>query len=217
MRQRPPPYLTRVVRRGRRRQQRRRWASAIAVVIVLAIVVALVIISLGDKKATNSTSTSTTPAAVSSPTSLRAGTTTSTAGAPTTGAADYNAQLSGEQEIPPVSTSARGTLELTVAEDGASVEYVLTVTDITDVTVAKLHDGKAGASGPTIVTLYGGPGRSGVYSGVLAEGTFTAADLEGSLQRKKVADLVALVESGQVYLNVGTSAHIQGEIRGQIE
>jgi hypothetical protein len=97
------------------------------------------------------------------------------------------------------------------------VGYVLTVTNITDTTVAKLHEGKAGASGPTINTIYGGPGKSGVYSGVLAEGTFTAADLEGPLQGKRVADLVALIESGQVYLNVGTSKHIQGEIRGQVE
>ena len=186
-------------------------------VLVLAVVVALVVISLGDKETAGSTTTSTSPASTPSTTSSVAPTTTAAAAAAANGAATYSAPLSGEQEIPPVSTSASGTLELTVAEDGASVGYVLNVTNITDATVAKLHEGKAGASGPTIITLYGGPGKSGVYSGALAEGTFTAADLEGPLQGKKVADLVALVESGQVYLNVGTSKHIQGEIRGQVE
>jgi CHRD domain len=37
------------------------------------------------------------------------------------------------------------------------------------------------------------------------------------LRGETIADFVALVKAGSVYLNVGTSAHPLGEIRGQLE
>jgi hypothetical protein len=97
------------------------------------------------------------------------------------------------------------------------VHYVLIVSNISNVTVARLHEGKAGATGPTILTLFGGPTKSGVFTGVLAQGTLTAADLGGPLKGKSVQDLVTLMKAGSVYLNVGTTAHVLGEIRGQVK
>jgi hypothetical protein len=203
--------------RRQRQQKRRRWALVIAAVIVVGIVTALAVVSLGGKKTADSTTTSTLRTLASSTTTLPAAATTSTAVVPSNGAGIYTAPLSGKDEIPPVSTPASGTLTLTVAENGASVKYVLRVATITNLTVARLHEGKAGANGPTIITLYGGPPKAGKFSGVLAQGTFTAADLQGPLQGKKVADIVALIKGGRVYLNVGTTAHINGEIRGQVK
>jgi hypothetical protein len=104
-----------------------------------------------------------------------------------------------------------------VPADGSSVHYVLTVSNITNLTLARLHEGKAGATGTTILTLYGGPTRSDVFSGVVTQGSFTAAQLGGSLRGKTVADFIALVKAGSVYLNVGTSSHPLGEIRGQLK
>lgn len=217
----PPPYLTRVVRRGRRRQQRRRWASATVVVLAVAIVVAVAYLALEGEQTTGSTTTTTTATAGRAPfvstTTRPAPTGTGTTGAEPDGAPIYRAPLTGEAQVPPVSTPASGTLTLTVAADGSSVAYVLEVATITDLTVARLHEGRAGTNGPTIVTIYGGPGKSGTFSGVVTRDTFTAADFEGPLQGKKVADFAALIASGQVYLNVGTSAHITGELRGQVE
>lgn len=220
-----PSYLTRVNRGGQRRQRqverrrkRRRLALTIAVILVAAVVVALALILPGGKNTAGPTSTSTRQALSSSTTStsLPATATTSTAGGPAKGVQSYSALLSGKNETPALSTSAGGTLKLTVAADGSSVHYLLSVSKITDVTIARLHEGKAGTSGATILTLYGGPIRSGVFGGVLAQGSFTAADLQGPLKGKKVADLVALIKSGKVYLNAGTSRHPGGEIRGQI-
>ena len=76
---------------------------------------------------------------------------------------------------------------------------------------------RLGTTGATILTLYGGPTRSGVFSGVLAQGSFSAAQLGGPLKGKTVADFVALVTAGSLYLNVGTSSHPGGEIRGQLK
>jgi hypothetical protein len=217
---RPTSVLTQVNRTsGGRRRDRKRRRRALAVTAILAAGVAgvLAIISLEGKKAADSTSTTASLASPASTTTLLAAATTSTAVVPANATGVYTAPLSGENEIPPVSTSARGTLTLTVPKGGTSVKYVLKVTTITDVTVARLHEGKAGASGPTIITLYAGPPKSGEFSGVLAQGTFRAAELQGPLQGKNVADLEALIKSGRVYLNVGTGAHIYGEIRGQVK
>jgi hypothetical protein len=51
---------------------------------------------------------------------------------------------------------------------------------------------------------------------VLAQGNFNASVLIGSLTGKTIADFVALLESGQAYVNVGTTKNPKGEIRGQI-
>ena len=38
-----------------------------------------------------------------------------------------------------------------------------------------------------------------------------------ALKGKTIADFVALVKAGSLYLNVGTSSHPLGEIRGQLK
>lgn len=148
---------------------------------------------------------------------MSAATTTSTLASQANGTPAYGALLTGGNEIPALLTSANGTFTLTVAPDGSSVHYVLKVSAITNVTVARLHEGKAGATGATLLTVYGGPTKSGDFSGTLTQGSFAAAKLEGPLKGKTIADFVALVKAGGVYLNVGTSAHPRGEIRGQLK
>jgi len=71
--------------------------------------------------------------------------------------------------------------------------------------------------GEGILTIYGGPTRSDVFTGVVTQGSFTADQLVGPLRGKTVADFVALFKAGSVYLNVGTTGHPSGEIRGQLK
>jgi hypothetical protein len=97
------------------------------------------------------------------------------------------------------------------------VDYVFEVSSLTDLTIARLRSGVAGATGDEIFTIYPGPNIAGAFSGVVAEGSFTAAQLLGPLAGKTIADLEALIEAGSVYLNVGTIANTGGEIRGQLE
>jgi len=104
-----------------------------------------------------------------------------------------------------------------VATDGSSVNYVFTVSEIANLTLARLREGKAGATGTTILTIYGGPTRSDVFNGVVTQGSFTAAQLGGSLRGKAIADFVSLVKAGSVYFNVGTTSHPSGEIRAQLK
>jgi hypothetical protein len=129
----------------------------------------------------------------------------------------YTAAVTGGNEVPAISTAASGTLTLTVANGRSSVSYVLQVNGITSLTAARLHEGKVGATGATILTLYGGPAKSGLYTGTIAKGSFTAAKLVGPLKGKTIDDFIGMIEAGDVYVNVGTSPHLSGEIRGQVQ
>ena len=223
-----PPWVTPRKRSSRRppRSARWRWLARAAVVILLAAALtALAFTVRGYLKQASSTSTSATQVSSSSTTStilpssttLRTSSTTAATTSTTVVSSTYGAELSGTNEVPPVTSSASGTLTLTVAADGSSVHYQFKVNEISDLTVARLHEGGAGATGTTILTIYGGPTKTGTFSGVVTQGSFTAAQLVGPLKGKTIADFVALVKSGQMYLNVGTNDHPNGEMRGQVE
>jgi CHRD domain len=189
--------------------------------LLAAVVLGLVVVVGGCAGTAASTttssieSTSTTLTQESTTTLPESSTTLATTAS--AGVLTFSAALSGANELPAVTTSASGTLSLTVDANGSTVHYVLKLNGLSNVTVARIHAGKAGTTGSTLLTLFSGPTRKGIFAGVLAQGSFTANSLGGTLKGKKVADLVALIKSGEVYINVGTSTHSKGAIRGQLE
>ena len=64
----------------------------------------------------------------------------------------FNAKLSGQDEVPPVQTTASGMAWFKPMQD--NVWFKLNVTDMQGVTKAHIHTGKVGANGPVVVTLY---------------------------------------------------------------
>lgn len=108
-------------------------------------------------------------------------------------------QLSGDEEVPPVSTSASGSGNIAVADDG-SVSGSVNTRGIKG-TMAHIHVGAAGANGPVIVPLQ--QTSDGVWS------VPAGAKLTGEqLVRYKAGDL---------YVNVHSDAHKGGEIRAQLK
>ena len=108
-------------------------------------------------------------------------------------------QLSGEQEVPPVNSSASGSGSITVTDDGA-VSGSVSTRGI-KATMAHIHVGAAGANGPVIIPLQ--QTADGVWS------VPPGAKLTGEqLVRYKAGDL---------YVNVHSEAHKGGEIRAQIK
>ncbi len=141
---------------------------------------------------------------------------------PVSAAADshFRAQLSGAQEVPPVETLSRGQAIFRMSRDGNELHFKLIVANLRDVRMAHIHLAQAGVNGPVVAWLYPGgpppveiPGR---FSGVLAEGTITAADLVGPLAGMTLGDLADAMRAGDTYVNVHTAAYPGGEIRGQI-
>ena len=125
------------------------------------------------------------------------------------GAQLFAAHLSGANEVPPVATAASGRAMMGLSADTSTLYYRLQVSDIVSITMAHIHEAPAGMNGPVVHWLYdpsgvnapGGPfDGDNPVSGSLAFGT------------AHILDLV----SGVYYVNVHTSSHPGGEIRGQL-
>lgn len=124
----------------------------------------------------------------------------------------FTASLSGDQEVPPNTSTAKGWAWFKPMGDW--VWYKVNVSGIDKVTMAHIHGAKAGENGDPIAMLQ--TQSSGLINGTLAQGNITASDLMGSLGGKSISDLVSKMQSGEAYVNVHTDANPNGEIRGQI-
>lgn len=130
--------------------------------------------------------------------------------------------LTGDQERPtPIDTRAVGQFVMKDNGDG-TIDFKLIASNIQNVTQAHIHRiTTAGAeTGGIVVWLYPAgppavliPGRS---SGILAQGTFSAANFVGTLAGQPLSTLLADIAAGRAYVNVHTSANPPGEIRGNM-
>ena len=129
----------------------------------------------------------------------------------------YKAQLSGQDEVPAVETSATGEAEFTLPAND-TMKYRVNVTGISNASAAHIHMGKAGENGDVIVDLLNAPeskDKDTAY-GMIFRGNITDSILTGPMQGKTLDDLAAAMESGDTYVNVHTAEHQDGEIRGQL-
>jgi CHRD domain-containing protein len=125
----------------------------------------------------------------------------------------FTATLSGSNEVPARSTGGNGMSQIII--DGDRVHYSVEIDDITNVFAAHIHTGVSGANGPVRVTFFNTAQSTALTvtdKHILAEGTFTAADVSGI----SFADLLAAIRSGGTYVNVHTTQFPGGEIRGQV-
>ena len=121
--------------------------------------------------------------------------------------------MTGAKEVPPVKSMGTGTASF--LNNQTVIDYDLSVSDLYNATAAHIHQGKVGANGPIVVTLYKtsdpSPGLFGGYSG-----NITSSMLEGPLKGKQLSALVDLLGNGQAYVNVHTIKNKNGEIRDQV-
>ena len=131
---------------------------------------------------------------------------------------DFDARLTGASEVPPVQTIASGLADLDVeVEDGQRVvDYQLSVSNISGVTQAHIHQGNSSENGPIIVPLFNASTPTGPVTGQLAEGQITPANFVGPLQGMQLDDLITRMQNGTAYVNVHTEQNPQGEIRGTV-
>jgi hypothetical protein len=114
-------------------------------------------------------------------------------------AKDVKVSLSGSEETPPVTTSASATGTITIAKD-KSVSGNIKSAGL-DGTVAHIHVGAPGQSGPPIITL--DKGADGVWS--VPAGA------------KLTDEQYASFKAGNLYVNVHSAEHKPGEIRAQLK
>ena len=134
-----------------------------------------------------------------------------------------------------VSSPAHGQAHVKLAKDGQSMDFVLVVNDISNIVQAHIHMAAKGVNGPIVVWLFPSvtsrtalTGPTGEHHGLLAKGTFTAADLVGPLAGQPLSALVAAIAAGNTYVNVHTNDGVAppntgpgdfpgGEVRGQLD
>lgn len=131
---------------------------------------------------------------------------------PTQGAsAPINLTLSGANEVPPVTSAGTATFRATASSN--SLAYTLNASGTaSNITLAHIHSGAAGANGPVVANIYLG-GGSGIAS-LNQSGVITQADLVGPMAGDMAAFMSAL-RAGTLYVNVHTVANPGGELRAQ--
>lgn len=130
---------------------------------------------------------------------------------------NFKADLTGDEEVPSVNTPAKGEAKFSLSDDHKRLSFTLVVRDIENPTAAHIHLGKIGKSGPVLAILFSGPKKEGKFRGNLAQSSITEKELTGDLKGKSINSLLALIKSGEAYVNVHTDANPNGEIRGQIK
>ncbi len=114
------------------------------------------------------------------------------------------AQLSGDQEVPVVSTTATGVAGLMLNENRDSLFINISVTGLSGaITAIHIHEGVRGTNGGPKVNL------TTDINGNLVSSLITGAALTD--------EIIEGLLSGKYYLNVHTAANASGEIRGQLE
>ena len=140
---------------------------------------------------------------------------------PTTALADsgleFNATLTGDQEVPPVATAMRGNVDIEV--ENGRLRFALRVRNNTnDIFAAHIHCGPPGVAGPVGVTLFSGSFTA--ERGLLVRGKTTAPNAGNACGWASIDDVVAAMQSGNAYVNVHTTAASDGfpsgEIRGNL-
>ena len=120
----------------------------------------------------------------------------------------YTFRMSGNQEVPPVSTQAYGSGFVSIDRDSTDVRFLTVFNNLSsDVTAAHFHQAPFGVSGPPVFDLFpylvGDHKIEGYWSNEDTAVAFTPA-----IARKFMQD--------SIYVNVHTVNHPPGEIRGQV-
>jgi len=113
------------------------------------------------------------------------------------GSSAIKVNLTGTEEVPPLSVSGSGSGTFRVAEDG-TVSGSVTTKDVAG-TMAHIHRGAKGTNGPVIVPLDKNGDTYSVPAG-----------------RKLTAEQIKDLKAGNLYVNVHTAKNKGGEVRGQL-
>lgn len=121
------------------------------------------------------------------------------AGCATMGDQSVKVTLSGDQEVPPATTSASGTGTFVIAADKSVSGSIKTT--CAACTVAHIHVGAAGKNGPVIIPL----SKTGDGEWSVPAGAKLTDEQYGSFK------------AGDLYVNAHSAKYKGGEIRGQLK
>jgi hypothetical protein len=141
--------------------------------------------------------------------------------------ANFDADLTGYNEIPTLSSPAKADFDAKINRAETEIDYEVTYSGFpTPVTQAHLHLGKRAFNGGIMVFICSnlGNGPAGTPSCPLNAGTVTgtwnAASVVGpaaqGIAAGEFAEVIAAIRAGAAYANIHTQAFPAGEIRDQL-
>ncbi|NIR48485.1 CHRD domain-containing protein, partial [candidate division KSB1 bacterium] len=130
---------------------------------------------------------------------------------------EFKVDLTGDQEVPPVTTATTGEAEFEVNSDLTEIKFELEIEDAMDILAvagAHIHCAPANQNGP-IVAFLAGEVPGGFDGEVKIEGTLTDANIIDDACGATISELVQSMKDGNAYVNVHSAANPAGEVRGQ--
>ena len=138
------------------------------------------------------------------------------------GGLEFEALLTGAQEVPERESPARGKIEVEFDKGFTKLDVDLRVSTNTvgDIRAAHFHCARPGENGPIIFGLFS-PGPfpvSNIVDGTLTNADSTGADCVPTIGRvvNNLASLAFAMRDGLIYANVHTTVFPGGEVRGQM-
>lgn len=131
----------------------------------------------------------------------------------------FGTVLTGAEENPPVATTARAVAGFARKSDG-TIEYSLwAARPIQQATAAHIHLGGYLQNGPVVVLLFSSATPRDFRAGeLIARGTIAESNITPRPSfAATLTNLLERMRQGRAYVNLHTSAHPAGEIRGQIQ
>ena len=139
----------------------------------------------------------------------------------------FGARLISYDEVPALSNTGEGTINLLIDSSDTSFDFELTYSGIsgTGATQSHIHIGQKGVNGGVTVffctNLNNGPaGTQACPANGSVTGTITAADVIGpagqGVGAGEFAEVLKAIRGGVVYANVHSVTFPGGEIRGQL-
>jgi CHRD domain len=144
----------------------------------------------------------------------------------------FRAELSGFNEVPALSSTAKGTTRLTISRDRTSIHYRVSYEGFTEtnpVVVAHVHFGPNHVNGGVMFFFCTNqappagvppPQACPTTEGTIT-GTVTMADVVGpasqGIRPMEFAKVVRAIEENRAYANVHSATFGAGEIRGQLK
>jgi len=134
----------------------------------------------------------------------------------------FSGGLSGDQQVPAVTTTATGKVTAKFDDGLTEVVVKISMTNISNITAAHFHCNLPGQNGSVAFSLIPGPAACAVVNNQISC-TLTNADMtpntcasEVGREVNNIAALAFAMREGLIYANVHTMANTGGEIRGQM-
>ena len=130
----------------------------------------------------------------------------------------FKATLSGDQEVPPVSTQTSGKAFLRANNAKTKIEFQLHLRKGVGITQAHIHCAPAGQNGAVVAFLAGMHAAGLDINGKwISKATLTDGSIVNAACGATISELVDSMRAGNTYINVHSIANPAGEVRGQIK